>query len=374
VIRLSQRVDKLSCAAITCKTPEPALRTRAGVLTRGFPGSCTSAVVSTSLLDSAEVCPWSPTMEGSTRTEMIGPVCPSASLGATISSVVATPPESLQIPFDFSRSSIGLDVTVRGTPLYVILDTGVDPSVIDLARAEALGLKIDRPDGGEASGFGDAKGARVFPSSIDNLVIGGHSFAPIDALASDMSALSAHYGRKLDAVLGYSFLADKIVLIDYPRQTLGILNQTVDAMRMVGTCRTHWSTPLRTVESFPVITNFRLGAAKARITLDTGSNGGLALYQSALDLQGVRAALSEKNVISFAGARGDGKAKSYTFNAPVGFGPFTLPPGEVVTVRNESGSDSTRVANVGNALFAAMKLKMLLNYRGRTMTFYGDCS
>jgi len=45
-----------------------------------------------------------------------------------------------------------------------------------------------------------------------------------------------------------------------------------------------------------------------------------------------------------------------------------------VTVRNESGSDSTRVANVGNALFAAMKLKMLLNYRGRTMTFYGDCS
>jgi hypothetical protein len=29
-----------------------------------------------------------------------------------------------------------------------------------------------------------------------------------------MTGLSAHYGRKLDGILGYSFLADKIVLID----------------------------------------------------------------------------------------------------------------------------------------------------------------
>jgi hypothetical protein len=144
-------------------------------------------------------------------------------------------------------------------------------------------------------------------------------------------------------------------------------------MPIVKTCRKHWTTPLRTVENSPVITNFRFGAAKGRITLDTGSNGGIALYQSALELGGVRAALSEKSAISFEGARGEGKAKSYTFNAPVGFGPFTLPAGEVVTVRNEKGSDSTRVANGGNALFAAMKLKMLLNYRARTMTFYGNC-
>jgi hypothetical protein len=299
-------------------------------------------------------------------------ICGLALLSATVSSVAASQ-ESLTIPFDFSRSAIGLDVTVRGKPLYVILDTGVDPSLIDLARAEALGLKVDGQNAGEASGFGDGKRATIFPSSIDGLVIGGHAFASFDALASDMTAFSAHYGRKLDGVLGYSFLADKIVLIDYPRQTLGILNQATDAMSMVGTCRTRWSTPLRTVENFPVITNFRFGTAKGRISLDTGSNGGIALYQSALEMKGVRAALSEKSAITFAGARGDGKAESYTFNAPVGFGPFGLPPGEVVTVRNEKGSNSTRVANGGNALFAAMKLKILLNYRARTMTFYGYC-
>ncbi len=65
----------------------------------------------------------------------------------------------LSVPFDFSQSAIGLDVTVKGAPLYMILDTGVDPSVIDTARADALGMKVDRGAGGEATGEGDAKQA-----------------------------------------------------------------------------------------------------------------------------------------------------------------------------------------------------------------------
>jgi hypothetical protein len=39
------------------------------------------------------------------------------------------------LPFDFSRSEIELEVTVKGERLHVLLDTGVDPSVIDLSRA-----------------------------------------------------------------------------------------------------------------------------------------------------------------------------------------------------------------------------------------------
>ncbi len=36
--------------------------------------------------------------------------------------------------------------------------------------------------------------------------------------------------------------------------------------------------------------------------------------------------------------------------------------------------DDDRVANIGNGLFATMGLKMLLDYRAHSMTFYGDCS
>lgn len=282
----------------------------------------------------------------------------------------ATP---LQVPFDYSRSEIGVDVAINGTPAYMILDTGVDPSVVDLKRSEALRLKIDRTNGGEASGFGDGKGAAVFPTSIRGLAIHGHDFAPVEALASDLSALSRHYGRQLDGVLGYSFLSDKIVLIDYPGKSLNILDVAREAKSLTRTCRKRWTTQLKTTDNMPVIHAFRLGAATGPISLDTGSNGGIALFRSALDLPGIRVGLKEAGTITHSGAKGEATARSFAFGAPVGFGPFTLPAGQTVSVYNEPGSSATRVANVGNVLFAAMKLKMLLDYRGRTMTFYGDC-
>lgn len=49
--------------------------------------------------------------------------------------------QTLRVPFDFSQSEIGIDATVNGEPLYILLDTGVDPSPIDLQRAEAWALR-----------------------------------------------------------------------------------------------------------------------------------------------------------------------------------------------------------------------------------------
>lgn len=279
----------------------------------------------------------------------------------------------LVVPFDFSKAAIGVDITVKGTPLYAIVDTGVDPSVVDLARADALGLKVDRGDGGEASGFGDGKGAAIFPTSIDGLAIRGRRFKPFAALASDMTDLSTHYGRKLDAVLGYSFLSDKIVLFDYPRRTFSILAQVTEAQPAVRTCRTRWSKPLTTSDSFPIIPGFRLGEASGSVSLDTGSNGGIGLFPKALDLPGVRASLVDKGTILHSGARGNAEARSYTLTVPVGFGPFTLPAGQVVTIHRGQEPADGRIANIGNRLFAAMKVRILLDYRGRTITFYGDC-
>jgi hypothetical protein len=283
--------------------------------------------------------------------------------------------EPLAVPFDFSQSAIGLEVTIKGAPAYMILDTGVDPSAFDTARAEALGFKIDRSAGGEASGHGDDKSAMVFPTTIENLAIAGRAFAPVDALVMDMSQLSARYGRPLAGVLGYSFLANKIVLIDYPGHTVGFLDRPSDALPSVRTCRKYWSVPLRGVadDTIPVIADFRIGGATAPVSLDTGSSGGIALYQRALDVPGLRAALTESGEGASVGARGYAKFKKYVLNAPVGLGPFTLPPGQVVTLRKDEGSAATYVANIGNKLYAALTPKILLDYRHHVLTLYGDC-
>jgi hypothetical protein len=291
-------------------------------------------------------------------------------IGLSAAPVVAAP---LEIPFDFSRMELGVEVSIKGKLLYAILDTGVDPSVIDLADANALGLKVDRKDSGEAGGFGEGRGATVSPTMIEGLTIRGRRFPAFEALAADMALLSAHDQHKLDAVLGYSFLSDKIVLIDYVAHTLAILDGPRDAEAIVRNCQTRWGIPLKTFDSFPVIPGFRFGKASGPVTLDTGSSGGVGLFGTALDLEGLRASLVDQGASVRRGARGDSKVENYILNEPVGFGPFILPAGQKVFVHNQQGSSSARVANVGNTLFEGMKIKMLLDYRTRAMTFYGGC-
>jgi hypothetical protein len=86
----------------------------------------------------------------------------------------------------------------------------------------------------------------------------------------------------------------------------------------------------------------------------------------------VRSAIGQKGEVKSGGFQGEEKLNSYVFNKPIGFGHFELPPGIAVTLRDVKGS-SSNLANVGNKLLASMSLKMMLDYRHRTMTFFGDC-
>jgi len=282
--------------------------------------------------------------------------------------------QTLRVPFDFSQSEIGIDATVNGEPLFILLDTGVDPSAIDLQRAEALHLKIDRNAGGQVSGFGNTEQPTAFPTTIRGFAVSGHKFASFDALASDLSALSAKYGRRVDAFIGYSFLQDKIILVDYPGRSLYLLDRPSAATSATKSCRTKWSAPMQLLEgeNWPLIPQLRLGDAVISATLDTGSSGSITLYEGALDMPGVRSALVQKGEVKSSGFQGEEKFKEYVFSKPVGFARFELPPGTAVTLRKVKGS-SSNLANVGNKIFASMGLKMMLDYRHRRMTFFGDC-
>ncbi len=242
--------------------------------------------------------------------------------------------------------------------------------------ADELHLPVDRGAGGEASGGGGDAHALVFPATIAGLAIQGRAFPAIDALAMDMSKLSASDGRRLDGVLGHRFLVDKTVWVDYEAQTIEILERADESAELARSCHRSWSMPLESYadETTPVIRDFHFGAATAPISLDTGASGGIALYQSAFALPGIREALVEQGTTSYAGARGRAATKTYALQVPVGFGPFRLPAGQVVTLRDEEGSLETRVANVGNLFLAEITPRILFDYRGRRITFYRDCT
>ncbi len=173
----------------------------------------------------------------------------------------------------------------------------------------------------------------------------------------------------------FSTTRSKIVLIDYAKTTLGILDAPGDAAIATAACTKHWSIALQSFagDSIPIVPDFRFGKAKAPISLDTGSNGGISLFPKALDLPGLRRALVEKGKTIYAGARGEASTNIYVLREPVGLGPFTLPAGQLVTLRPKQDAGEARAANIGNKLFAAMKLKLLLDYKNRALTFYGAC-
>jgi hypothetical protein len=279
------------------------------------------------------------------------------------------------VPFDFSRHEIGLTVRVHGTPLYMFLDTGVSPSAIDTARAKSLGLKIDFGGGGEASGAGDAAHVIVYPTSIDDVVLGGRHFGAVEALTADHTAISKAYGRTVDGTLGHSFLSGRVMLIDYAARTLSISGRETDLTSQLATCRRAWRLPLRSFkgDKIPIV---ELGVGKVRLpaSIDTGADGTVELFQHALDVPAVKTALMKSGTHKTTGMRGEYLATIYKLNAPISLGPFVLPAGQTVTLSDAAGSAKTRMANVGNKLLAGMHLKLLLDYRDNRIAFLGACS
>jgi Aspartyl protease len=291
---------------------------------------------------------------------------------AGVLSLGAAAAAPLVVPFDFSRHAVGMTIIVKGKPLYVLLDTGVNPSVIDLKRAKALGLELNFKAAGEGNGEGGTTAA--IPSTIPSPQIGGRSFAPIDALATDMSGIAATYGRSVDGVLGYSFLARNAVLIDYPQRRLTIAPAGVD---LAPQCRTTHAIPFASNDGdqFPVMRAFRFGGIEAPVTLDTGSNRTLGLYQAALQVPAIRKALvfqgGEQSSSSFGGGYA---TRDAILNTPLSIGPFALPAGQKVSVMPGKGIPGKRIANAGNLFLAALKARLLVDYPRKRIVFFGDCA
>lgn len=298
--------------------------------------------------------------------------------GAALATVLLTTSAEARpvvVPFDFSRHEIGLNVNVHGTPLYMFLDTGNSPSVIDTGRAKSLGLKIDYAGGGEASGQGGAVHMIVYPTSIDGLMIGGRQFHAVEALAADHKAISSAYGRIVDGTLGHSFFVGRAVLIDYAASTVAISDNGADMASQLATCRRAWRLPLRSFkgDTIPIV-DMGIGSVQIPVSIDTGSDTTVELFKGAVEKPAVKTALVAAGTSKSTGARGEYAVTIYKLNAPASLGPFVLPAGQKVMLTGDEGSADTRLANVGNKMLAAMHLKLLLDYRDNRIGFYGDCA
>lgn len=132
----------------------------------------------------------------------------------------------VEVPFDFYRNEIIIQVKVNGKgPFNMMLDTGTDPSAIDIATARELGLKLD-PVGRKASGGGTEVNL-AYGTKLALVELGGITAKNLEAVAIDLTKISDRFGKPVHGVLGHSLLNHRIVQIDYPNRVVRFYSQPV---------------------------------------------------------------------------------------------------------------------------------------------------
>ena len=248
-----------------------------------------------------------------------------------------------EVAFEFPNNQIVVEASLQGDrPHACVLDTGTNPSAVDAKLAAQLGLVATGPAG------------KAEPTTVE-VAVGSSEPARIDALMIDLGSLSRQIGRRIECILGQSWLTTRVVQIDYPRRVLRFSKSALDGGAAEGEkCE---EIPMRywvPDDAMPLV-RVRAQGIDYPVTLDTGSSETLKLFDP--DRAGPR-----KTV---AGVRGEATvvtAKLATF----AFGPLSLEDLEITYGdRNEGEPADARQGNLGNGVLQHVVLT--LDYPGRRM-------
>ena len=192
----------------------------------------------------------------------------------------AKPP--VEVPFEFEHNQIVVQVKIDGKgPFNMLLDTGSDPSAIDPATARELGLSVGSK--GTAASGGGAETNTVYPTRLPNVELGSVTVKEVFAATIDLSKLGARIGRPIHGVLGFSFLKDRIVQIDYPNLKLRFFSETPYPRIQLGPNTVNKiSFPFHYEDGNVIIDSVFINNEKLKATLDTGSSETFSLTPEAV--------------------------------------------------------------------------------------------
>lgn len=244
----------------------------------------------------------------------------------------------MSIPFELLGNQVVVEIHVGGRgPLMSLLDVAVTPSVVDLATARELGLRVDESAPGEAAGAGN-EGATWFPSELPDVRLADVEVGGVEAIAADLSALGAKLGRPLHAILGQSFFEGRVVQIDYPARLVGLDPRGYERGARAAIEGATDLTPVVTVE---------VNGRSVPVVLDTGSSLTLGIYLDAVEELGLEAALAEATPRMLTGARGALEAYEGVVGS-LALGDHRLEQVETVFLPRPTGDPARALGNLGN--------------------------
>ena len=127
----------------------------------------------------------------------------------------------VEFPFEYREGLLWVQVRIaeRQEPLWFLLDSGAEVSVVNLDTAKRLGLTL----GPKVSVRGVHTSMRGYwPQTLS--ATANDVVLPSSFLALDLSKLSRACERSVDGLIGADFFRDRIVQIDFAAQKVRLLN------------------------------------------------------------------------------------------------------------------------------------------------------
>src|SRR3954454_2712628 len=133
--------------------------------------------------------------------------------------------QTVEVPFEFIHNEIVVKIMIdRKGPFNAMIDTGTDPSAIDIATARQIGIEFGSK-GHKSSGGGTDTNLN-YSCKLSTLGVGSIVAVNVDAAAINLSKVSERMGAQIDAILGYSFLKKRIIEFDFPRRVVRFLERS----------------------------------------------------------------------------------------------------------------------------------------------------
>ena len=189
-----------------------------------------------------------------------------------------------EIPFEFVHNQIVVQVKVGGKgPFNMLVDTNTDPSAIDVATARELGLAVG-DKGSPATGGGTAVNT-IYPTRLVNVELGSLMTRDVAAATIDLKKISERMGKPIQGILGFSFLKDRIVQIDYPNLKLRFFAESpYPRIQLSANTVNTIAFPFKREDGEVMIDSVYINNEKMRAALDTGSSSSFSLTPQAVAL------------------------------------------------------------------------------------------
>src|SRR5437899_1779210 len=273
----------------------------------------------------------------------------------------------IEVPFEFVHKQIVIQVKVNGKgPFSMLLDTDTDPSAIDSGTARDLGLSVGA-SGSRATGSGTEVNT-AYPTTLGTVELGSVLAKQVAAAAIDLSKISKQVERPIQGVLGFSFLKDRIVQIDYPNSTLRFYVQSPYPGIQFGPNTVNIiALPLRREDGVAIIDSVFINNEKMRATLDTGSSGTLSLTPDAVATLGLDDQANDGKTETSVGYNGQYEAASGLLKS-VRLGRYSVDSVPATLWLPNTGHDKKNYqVNIGNGFF--QDFKMTFDFKNKLVVF-----